>query len=282
MLAAVFCFSVGDIAVKWLGGSYALFQIVAIRTVFGVVPLVWLIRRAGGVAALRTSRPWLHVAQGLLSAVALMLLFQSFIWLPIADAYAILLAAPLIVTALSVVLLRESVEPQRWAAVTLGFIGVLIVLQPGQTGGALLSLPGLVCVLAAVTYATVLLFVRYLTRTESPALISAANLVAIFLFGATGSLFTWQAVTVWTDWLVFALSGLAGGAGMVLLILALSRAPASVVAPLDYTGLIWAIIFGLVLFGDVPGVNVVLGGAIIIASGLYAWRRERLQSKETP
>lgn len=264
-------FSVADAAVKWLVTRYPVTEVTFLVAVFALAPVAWLMARGGGWAALRPRRPLWVAVRALLLAADTLLVYYAFSRLPLAEAYVLVFAAPMLVTALSVPLLGEAVGWRRWSAVAVGFAGVLVVLQPGF---AALDPGHLAALAAAVLFALSLIVLRRFGGGES----SAAMLVAILLATMAISGPAVPAVFVPPgagDLAVLALAGLLGGLGHLALIEAFRTAPAAAVSPFHYTQILWGIAFGLVLFGDVPGPAVLLGAGIIIASGLFILWRER-------
>jgi drug/metabolite transporter (DMT)-like permease len=192
---------------------------------------------------------------------------------PLADATAVMMVAPLLVTALAVPLLGERVGPRRWASVLVGFCGALIVVRPGAgmaSSGALFPLA------AAFAYAGYQIATRVVARSDPP----LTTLLHSALVGAVIASFAvpyfWTAPDV-LGWLLLAAIGLLGGLGHYALIRAFQVAPANLLAPFGYTNLVWATLFGFLLFGDLPDEATLGGAAIIIASGLYVLHRERRQ-----
>lgn len=271
-LLAMVLFSTMDAVIKGLRDDYGTVQIFFFRSLFGLLPILVLLR-GSGVAALRTKRLGGHVARALLMIAFLLCFFFGLQLMPLADAYAITFAAPLFITALSVPLLGERVGGRRWAAVLVGFVGVLIVLRPGSD---VLSSGGFVMLAGAALYSLAMIFVRQLSRTETQAAI-------VFYFTVTSIVLSGLALPFgWTtpapaDWLPLVGIGLIGGTGQILITRALAMAPASVIGPFQYTQLIWGVLFGYIFFGDVPGGTVLLGGAVIAASGVYILHRETLR-----
>lgn len=271
MLAGVFCLATMDALAKFLGESYPVAQVVFFRTLFAL-PLVLLLARLSreGLGGLRTRRPWLHLMRGGLTTVAILCFFTALTYMQLAEVWTIALAAPLIVTALSVPLLGEPVGWRRWSAVTVGFLGVLIVVQPGLEA---FQPAALIALLAAVCYALILVTARKFAASENtPSLVFWSSLVPMLVTGAVLP-FQWTA-PAGGDLVWFVVIGLLGGAAMLLLTQAFQLAPAAVVAPFDYTAVVWSVGWGWLIWQDVPRPTTWAGGALIVAAGLYVMHRE--------
>ncbi|MEQ9640866.1 MAG: DMT family transporter [Alphaproteobacteria bacterium] len=229
-------------------------------------------RRTGFVATMRTRRLPLHMARTLAMMTSIGMLFIALQWLPLADCTAINFTSPLFITALSVPMLGERVGPHRWAAVAIGLAGVLLIVQPGSNlaqWAALLPLAG------AFFFALYQLTTRVLSSTEPT--------FRTLMYTGVGGLF-WCSLLVpffWrpmelADWGLFVFIGLLGAAAHLCLISAFGLAEASLLAPFNYSKIIWATIAGYLVFGELPTLNTLAGAAIIAAAGLYVlWRENR-------
>lgn len=266
----VFVFATQDALVKWLVADYPVMQILLFRAVFALIPCAVVIARSGGVAALRTARPGLHAGRGALLLGSLVLLFLAYRRLPLADAIAISFSAPLFMTALSAPLLGEPVGARRWSAVVVGFLGVLVITRPGA---GMIEPAALMAVASSALYALAMIGTRRLSRTDSVAAIMFYFIVLVIAVSALCTPFVWVAPNP-RDAALLAATGLIGGVAAFLFIQAYRLAPVAVVAPFDYTALVWAGLYGVWLWGDVPGPAVLAGAAIIVASNLYILRRE--------
>lgn len=272
MLAGVGLFSIMDAAVKWLVADYPVHQIVFFRSVFALLPCIWFIHRAGGIATLRTRRPLVHALRGVIGLAAMGCYFYAFSAMDLADAKAVLFAAPLFMTVLSIPLLGEKVGIYRWSAVLVGFAGVLVILQPG---GEMLQAGSLAAVGGAVLYALAVITIRHLGATESAASIT-------FYFTLTGAVagtamvaaFGWVAPPP-GDLALLACVGLVGGVGQYCLTQAFRYGETGAIAPLEYTSMAWALLLGYLIWHDVPGPGVSAGIALVVASGLFILYRER-------
>jgi len=270
MLLSVALFSAMDALVKWLGATYPTLQIVFFRSLFAFVPLSVFLVRGGGLAGLRTQRPLQHAMRSLIGLAAVTSFFYAYSQMPLANVIAIGFAAPMFMTALSVPLLGEVVGPRRWTAVLVGFAGVLIMVRPDSgvfAGAAAIALAG------TVFYALAMIFVRKLVRTESStAIVFYFTLTCTVISGAFMP-FLWVAPDA-QGWLMLITVGLIGGLAQMAMTNALRLADLSVVAPFDYTALIWTTGLGYLIWSEIPGAHVWLGVAIVIASGVYILYRE--------
>jgi len=256
---------------KLLSARYPVLEIVWARYFFHLLYLLPIVVIRYGSAALLPRHPSLQVLRGGLLLVSTFLFFAALSHMPIADALALVFISPLIVTALSTVLLGEKVGPRRWVAVLVGFIGALIIIRPGFTTvdtGTMMALG------AGVIYAFYMLATRKLSGTAPPlvtltytALLGAVVMSIIVPFG-------WITPNPFDLFMMAAMGGCAA-AGHFLLIKAFEYAPASVLAPFGYTEIIMATAIGYVLFGDFPDYWTWIGIAVISSSGIYISLRER-------
>jgi len=263
-------FSIMDALVKWLSATYPVPQLVVFNALFALIPIAVMVVRRGGLLQLRTGRLHLHLLRGALGMLGTLLAFHAYSGLPLADAYAIIFATPLLITALSVPILGEAVGWRRWSAVVVGFAGVLIMLRPGL---APIGACNLAALGAACASACSILLVRKLSVTEtttSIALYSSLTVLVVMsaLFGRT------FIVPGLADLALMAASGLLGGSALLILIAAYRRSPAALVAPFQYTQMLWAIVLGALFWGDLPEAAMLLGAAVIAASGLFILYRE--------
>jgi len=281
VLVGMFGMAVMDACAKLLGEGYAISQVVFVRSALGAILIFALVMASGGTMTRlrpRAADLRLLLLRTLFNLGAAFLFFTGLRYLPLADAFAIVFAAPLFITALSVPILGESVGVRRWAAVFIGFAGVLFVVQPGT---ASFKLEALLPLSAALCYALSMLIGRLMTRQMTTVAIMfwpsvGAALVTLFIMP-----FDWRTPDL-TDGGVFLLMGVIGTAGMSLITQGYRYAPAAVIAPFDYSVLLWGVIFGWLIWQDVPGLNVWLGSAVLVISGLYILHRETRKPKTVP
>ena len=270
-LVAVLCFSIADVAAKWLSASYAPLQIVFLRYLFGLVPVGVLIWRSGGLTVLRTERPLVHLLRALLIFSALLAMFNGLKRLPLAEAISVAFTAPLFIAVLAGPVLGERVGARRWAAISVGFAGALVMIRPGTAAFQ----PAAFYVLAsAFLFALSAVVTRRMARTEN----TISMLTYTTLGAGTISLLfvplVWQPPALQDLWL-FALIGLIGSTAAYFLIMAYRYAQAAVVATFEYTALIWAALFGWLIWNEQPEPAVWIGAAVITLAGLYVSRSDR-------
>lgn len=276
MLAAVLTFSLMDAGLKLLSAHYPPFQVAALRGASSLpLVLVWALW-TGGLAPLLRVRWSLHLLRGALGVAMMAGFVFALRTLPLSTAYAIFFVAPLLITALSVPFLGERVGPRRWSAIAVGLLGVLVVLRPASAG--MLSLAGLAVLLAAFGYAVSAITVRILARTDSTQALMVW-LLAFMALGA-GALAAphWVALQAGDAWLIAGV-GVAGALGQYAITEAFRLGEASLIAPLEYTALVWGVLLDATLWGVLPDAVTWTGAAIIVASGLYLLRRERVHAE---
>ncbi len=278
MVGANLIFGLINVMAKWLGETYPVVEIVFFRNLFALPTIVWLLMRQDGFRPLRHAHWGSHVVRGVLGFGHITLLFLSFTLMPLADATAISFAAPLILTALSVPLLSEKVGVWRWSAVIAGFIGVLITASPSGDfgyGGALAGLGSATC------FALAMITVRRMSATESSAAIAFTYTAIMTLLAGLAMIPVWV-VPAWSHLAVLLVAGLVGGIGQYFIAQAYALAPASATAPFTYTTLIWALLFGFLIWSEEPTLHLAIGCTIVIASGLVIlWREHRLRNLAT-
>ena len=270
IVAAISLFSIVDATAKWLGQTYEPVQIVFFHSLFALIPIAVFVWRSGGLSSLKTRRPFAHALRGGLLFATILSFFTALSGMPLAEAIAVTFTAPLFITALSGPLLGEAVGVRRWAAVVTGFVGALIMVRPGTEAFR----PEALLVLAsALMFALAMLLTRRLTRTETNVALTTYTMVIAGLASLPFVILAWQAPST-GDLGLFVLVGIGGGSGNYLLVLAYRNAPVAVVAPFEYAKLIWASVFGWMLWQESPEPAVWIGAAIVAAAGIYITRRE--------
>ena len=274
MIATTFIFAAQDSISRHLAGEYNVFMVVMIRYWFFAAFVITIAaRREGSVrAAAATSQPALQIGRGLILVGEICVMVYAFTLLGLVESLAVFTAYPLIIAALSGPILGEKVGWRRWSAIGVGFIGVLIILQPGV---GVFSPAALVPLLSATLFAIYGLLTRYAARRDSTATsffwTGVSGAVAITLIGV----WFWEPMTL-ADWGWMALLCLTGASGHWLLIKCYEVAEASAVQPFAYMQLIFGTGFGILIFSEVLRPNVALGAAIVMAAGLFTfWRENR-------
>jgi drug/metabolite transporter (DMT)-like permease len=274
MLLAVLMFSLNDVLGKWLVATYSVGQVLLFRSLAALVVLAPLVASAGPATIVRVERPWLQGLRVLLSTGEVACFYLAVTVLPLADTMTYYQAGPIYVTLLAALILKERVGWRRWTAVAVGFIGVLIALQPTS---AAFGWPALVALGASTLFALLMIVTRTLRGTPNLTMV-AWQFAAALVCGLIWAPFQWVPFNGY-DLVLIGLVGVVGMAAMACVNRSLKLAPASVVVPYQYTMIVWAVIFGYLVFGDVPSWPVVTGAAIIIAAGLYIFFREQRLTK---
>ena len=298
-IVAVFCFSTNDVAIKFISKDYALHLVVLIRSLVGLIVLfLFIVPLSGGVKVLYTNRLGLHLLRGFCVVFANITFFLGLAALPLAEGVAIFFISPLLITIFSVIFLKEIVGPRRWAAVTIGLIGVLVILRPGSETFQTASLLPLS---AAFGYATLHMLTRYIGKTESAASMSfyiqLTFLAVCLTLGLTigdGKFSGWNDPSLeflfraWSwpssdHYSILILIGTTSAFGGFFISQAYRISEAAVVAPFEYIALPIAIFWGVIVFGEFPDKTTFIGIALILGSGLYIiWRETILKDTETP
>jgi drug/metabolite transporter (DMT)-like permease len=275
MVLTTFVFAVQDGLSRHLAAEYNVLMVVMIRYWFFAAFVIAIARRkAGGIrAAARTNQPVLQAFRGLLLAAEICVMVVAFTLLGLVESHAVFTCYPLLVAALSGPVLGEKVGWRRWMAIGVGFIGVLIILQPGMS---VFDPAAAIPLLAALMFAVYGLLTRYVARQDTTA-------TSFFWTGVTGSvamtltgLWFWEPMAA-TDWIYMACLCVTGVTGHWLLIRCYEVAEASAVQPFAYLQLVFAAIIGIGLFGENVRLEVAIGAGLIVAAGLFTFWRERLQ-----
>jgi len=275
ILAASILFSCMAATVKTVGARLDSFQIAFFRCAFGLIVILPFMLRAGP-EVFRTRRPVLHTLRALTGVTAMFCGFYSITHLPLADATAISFAKPLFMILLAVLFLGETVRWRRWTATAVGFVGVLIMINPGEHGldpAMAAALFGTLCV------AVVVVLVKRLSSTEAPLTILFTFGIVSTIVSAVPAAFVWQAPT-WIELMLLVLIGCLGAAGQSCAIRGFRVGEATAVVPFDYSRLLFAGALGFVLFGDIPTAETLMGAGLIVASTLYIALREAALGKK--
>jgi drug/metabolite transporter (DMT)-like permease len=251
-------------------------QIAFFRNVFGFLVFLPVLARSG-IGFLRTDRLGLHAFRGLLNIGAMLMFFYALSVVEVARATALAFSAPVFAGILSVVFLGERFRIHRWGAIAAGFLGMLVILRPGLVP---LELGPVLVVVSSLLWATVMIIIKVMSRTESSLAIVAYMNIFLAIYSVVPALFVWQWPTP-EGWALMVAIGITGTLGQLGLSQALAETEPTVVMPFDFLRLVWVAGLGFWVFGEVPDVYVWMGGALIFASGFYlAWRENRTRRTE--
>lgn len=270
MLLGMLLFALNDVLGKWLVATYAVGQVLLIRSLAGLVALTPFIVTAGVVSLFRIERPGLQALRAALATVEVFCFYAAVRHMPLADAMTWWLAAPIYVAALSPLMLGERVGWRRWCAIAAGFGGVAIAMGPSA---AALAPSALYALAGSLAFALMILTGRMLRGTPDVALVFW-QMAAALAAGAVTARQGWVAPDA-ADMALLSLLGVVALTGHFCVNRALKLADAATVSPLQYTLLLWALAFGWLFFGDFPERRMVLGAAIIVGAGLFIFFRER-------
>jgi drug/metabolite transporter (DMT)-like permease len=279
MVISVGFFALMDAAMKYMADAYPSNQIASVRGLASLPLVCGYVIWRGQLASLLRVRWRLHLLRGLLGIVMLPLFVFALREMAMSAVYAIVFVAPLLITMLSVPVLKEKVKPAHWVAIGIGLAGVLVALRPSP--GNYLSIGALAVLLAAACYSVSAVVGRLLTRTDSSA--SLMFWTTIFLAFGAGALAwpDWVPIRA-EDWWLVPVLGLTGFFGQLAITQAFRHGQASVVAPFEYTALAWAMALDWLIWSTLPDRYTLLGAAIIIGSGIYLIRHEKAQVATTP
>ena len=279
MVAATILFAASSAASKWLVATYPVGEVLFTRTAVSLITCALFILPRTGFAVFHTQRLSHHVMRSVSQGFSQTFLLIAFSLMPLAGAFDINFSSPLFATLVSALLLKEAVGLSRWAALLVGFCGVLIVTNPGADTfqiGALFALAN------AVLYGSVTAAVRGMTATESAETLTLYQLALLTAFFTLLLPLGWVTPTpADAVWIVF--NGASNAVGQYWWTRALHLAPASAVAPFYYLSLIWASILGFAVWGEIPTVPLIVGSAVVVASGLFLiWRESNARQAKPP
>lgn len=264
------CFATGDTLVKVLTQRYSIFQIIPLQVTFACVPILLILWWESGLRIARPVHPRLVALRGLLAGLGTVFGFYAFAELPLAEVYAMTFCVPIVVTVLAIPVLGEVVGPHRWAAVLLGFLGILVMVQPGFRE---LSLGHLAAAATVLTGAGVVLILRKISRQEQRSTMVFSVIAGMLVMSLPVAGFVALPMRP-VDLLLAAGAGLAMAGAQLLMLQAFRQASAASVAPTQYTMMVWALLFGALVFGDPAQPPVLIGAAIVTSSSLYILHRE--------
>ena len=276
MVASVICFSVMDICVKWLD-YYPVGQVLFLRFFIGFIPIFFIIPREKIFSFYKTTRPGLHAFRAITGALAIIALFYGLRELPLADVVSLTFGGPIFVTIASIFFLSEQVGIKRWSAVFIGFIGMLLIIQPAFLD---LNYYYISPIIFCIFFACVAISVRSLSKTEANYTIAFYFTSLCTIIGLCSIFFVDWIMPSKIDFLIFIILGLCGSAGNLLLTHSYRLAEASLVTPIKYLSLIFAIIFGFFIWSEVPKVLTLLGAVLVVLSSLIIFVRETKLKKQ--
>lgn len=270
MVGAVASLTASDALIKSMSNTYSVGQLLFIRSLFVWPWIFFFAWRQGGLRVLRLNSTKGHFVRGFLVIASTFLFVTGLQYLPLANAIAAIFMGPLFITAMAPLILGERVGWRRWAAVSIGFLGVLVMVRPGTDAfqwALLFPITGAMC--GGLRD----LITRRISQAENTLAMLAMTTIAIMVAGVISIPFGWSPFHS-DDLIKFAVSGTLVTAGHYLMIDAFRRGEAGLVAPFKYTSLLWAIVIGYVAFGELPDHYTLAGATIIIAAGLYVFYRE--------
>lgn len=284
MNLAVFIFTAMDGIIKSVSQIFPTGELIFARNIFAFIPLLAFMLSIERRIELRTQRPWGHVWRGLSGVSAMFCFFLSYKLLPLSDAISLGLSGPIFLTVLSVPLLGEVVGWRRWSAVIVGFAGVLVMTRPGS---GIFDPAALVPLLGSVFYALAMISIRRLAQTEKPTtivfyftLFAAIASLATIPLGAADPELAWRWPADWWQFGLLVTIGLMGGCAQIALTIAFRRGAVSLVAPFDYMALVYGFVIGFFAFAEVPDSYLIVGGTIVVGSGIYIIQREAKLARE--
>lgn len=277
MLAGDFMFALNDAMGKWLVASFSVGQVVFIRSIGAFIVLGPMIANQGAGRLFQMERPVLQFLRVLATTVDTALFYAAVVYLPLADVMSFYMAGPIYVAALSHFLLGEKVGWRRWAAILVGFCGVLIILKPSS---AAFSQSSLFALVGSIAFAFAIILSRRLRGTSDTTLVTWQT-IGTLLVGAVMTIGAWRTPSA-LDFGAMLLLGIVSCSAHLMITRALKLAPASTLAPLHYSLLLWAVIFGLAFFGDVPGPRILIGSAIVVLAGLFIFHRQKVVETVVP
>ncbi|WP_370675822.1 DMT family transporter [Pleomorphomonas sp. PLEO] len=258
-----FMFAVNDVMGKWLAGTFSAGQIVLVRSLAALLVLAPLLLKGGAPELVRLERPGIQVSRVALATAEIVFFYMAIRFLPLADVMTFYLAGPIYVAAVSPWLLGEQVSKRQWLAIAIGFAGVIFVLRPGAGS---LSLASLISIAGSLCYAMMVVQSRQLRGTPDRVLVFWQTVGALAV-GAVLAPFDWVMPNL-VDLVMLAALGIISMTAHLCIARSVKLAPAAVVAPIQYSLLLWAILFGWLVFGDRPRPSMLVGAAVIVIAGL--------------
>ena len=270
MILSVISFSVMDIVVKLMSSHYPTGQLIFFRGFFGLIPILFIIPKERFGNLLKTEKIKLHLVRAFGGAFAMTFLYLGLKFLPIADAITISFAAPIFATIFSIIFLNEKVRLIRWLAIFFGLTGVIIVLKPGTE---LFTYYSFFPILFCIGFATISIAIKKLSKTEPDYLIALYFTLVLILFGLISISMGWKKIDI-SDIHYLVIIGLSGSIGNIFLTKSIREADISLVTPIKYLSLVFAIIAGWLIFNEIPSVLTISGAMLIILSTFVIFKRE--------
>ena len=275
-LISVIFFSVMEILVKFLSSSYPIGELVFFRGFFGLLPIIFIMPKKKFFQNFKTKKIKLHIFRTITGCFALISIFFSLKYLPLADAISITFAAPIFATIFSIFFVKEIVGKKRWFAVLIGFLGILIILKPGTS---LFSIYSIFPILFCVGFAASASLIRILSKTDKNYLISFYYTAGLTLVSLFLDPLSWK-IPLFKDCLLLISIGIIGSLGNIIITEAYRKSEISLITPIKYLNLIFAIVFGYFLFNEVPEYSTLIGSVFIIVSTVIIFIRERKLNKK--
>ena len=269
MLLAVFCVTIMSVQAKLIGIEYNAVQITFARAIVVLILLMPFIYKLGGLNFLKTKKPFLHFFRGLAGLIGNVMFFLAFQRLPVADVTVISQAVPIFSCILAIIFLGETIGWRRWTAITIGFLGVIIAINPSVN----IAVASLYALGGTLMWSITIIFLRLLGSTEHPVKTVFYFMLVSVLITSIFQPFLWKEPSFEVI-LLFIGIGIAAFLTQLLMTYALQKAPASIVSPFNYTGIVWAIIFDYIIWNANPMFATIFGGIIITISGIYIFKRE--------
>ena len=269
MLLAVFCVTIMSVQAKLIGIEFNAVQITFARAIVVLILLMPLIYKLGGLDFLKTKKPFLHFFRGLAGLIGNVMFFLAYQRLPVADVTVISQAVPIFSCILAIIFLGETIGWRRWTAITIGFLGVIIAINPSVN----IAVASLYALGGTLMWSSTIIFLRLLGSTEHPVKTVFYFMLVSVLITSIFQPFLWKEPSFEVI-LLFIGIGIAAFLTQLLMTYALQKAPASIVSPFNYTGIIWAIIFDYIIWNAHPMFATIFGGIIITISGIYIFKRE--------
>ncbi|MEB2843983.1 EamA family transporter [Rhizobiales bacterium RZME27] len=275
MLVGILMFALNDAMGKWLVASFSVGQVLLIRSFGAFIVLGPMLAKRPAKALITVEKPHLQLARVIMATADTGLFYAAVIYLPLADVMTFYMAGPIYVAAISHFLLGERIGWRRWLAVAIGFVGVLVALRPSE---AMLSWPSIFGLIGSLSFALSMVLGRVLRTTSDTTLVTWQTLGCLAT-GAVLSIGAWNTFDL-QQLLAMLLLGVVSCSAHLMITRSLKLAPASVLAPLQYTLLLWAIVFGWMFFADFPDNQTLIGAAIIVMSGLFIFHRAKVKDQE--